>query len=63
MYVGFGSCNCQRVEVRLYIVPGTPFARALCCDLCLKKHGYDVPKPRTADDIEMVDGKLAWRKP
>jgi hypothetical protein len=62
MYVGVGSCSCQRVDARLYVVPGTPHARALCCEDCLKKHGYEVPKPRTADDLDTVDGKLTWRK-
>lgn len=60
-YVGYGSCDCGRIDVYLYHVPNTPFARALLCKLCLEKNGFEVPKPRTAEDLTTVDGKLEWK--
>lgn len=62
IYVGCGTCNCQRVDVHLYHVPNTSFARSLLCKLCLEKNGFSVPRSRTAADIVMVDGKPEWKK-
>lgn len=61
VYCGFGWCQCGRVDVRLYCVPGTPLAHALLCSLCLKSNGYDEPRARTADDIVVVDGQYSWK--
>jgi hypothetical protein len=60
-YVGYGTCRCGDIEVNLYRLPDTT-ADALVCASCLEKAGFEVPKSRTADDIETIDGKLAWRK-
>ncbi len=62
IYVGVGSCECGRVEVRLYQVPSTKPTPHLLCDLCLEKNGFSVPKPRTADDIETVNGEMRWKR-
>ena len=62
MYVGYGTCRCGRVEVSLYRLPSVPFKEALACAQCVVKAGHAVPRSRTADDIELVDGKLTWRK-
>lgn len=63
VYVGVGTCECRRMDVRLYQGPGVGFARKLLCKLCLEKLNIEVPAPRTADDIETVDGELRWKKP
>lgn len=61
VYVGVGYCSCKRIDVRLYQVPGHRYACRLQCDRCLKQSGFDVPKVRTADDIEVVDGNMRWK--
>lgn len=61
VYVGYGTCDCTRTDVHLYHVPNTPFAKALLCKMCLEKHGFQIPKSRTADDLAVVDGKLEWK--
>lgn len=62
IYVGVGECSCGRLDTRLYHVPNTPLAsRSVCCK-CLRARGFEVPKVRTADDIEVVDGKTQWRE-
>lgn len=64
MYVGVGSCDCKRMDVRLYQVPqsGTRTLPHLMCGKCLESHNIEVPRPRTADDLEMVDGVLKWKQ-
>jgi hypothetical protein len=62
IYVGVGECACGRLDKRLYHVPGTPFAARSVCARCLVARGYEVPVPRTAEDIEIVDGQPAWRE-
>lgn len=62
VYVGCGTCDCQRPDVRLYSAPGTAFARRLLCTLCLEQRGVAVPAPRTAEDLEMIDGRLVWKR-
>ncbi len=63
IYVGVGECECGRVDTRLYHVPGTVLKERAVCERCLQVRGYEVPVPRTADDIEMVDGKPTWKPP
>lgn len=63
VYVGVGTCTCTRVDVRLYQVPGTKVTPTLMCSKCLEANSYEVPVPRTAADIETVDGQLRWKKP
>jgi hypothetical protein len=61
IYLGVGDCECGQVDAKLYHVPGTELAtRSVCCR-CLETRGYQVPTLRTADDIDVVDGKPAWR--
>ncbi len=63
IYVGVGECSCGRLDTRLYHVPNTPLAaRSVCCK-CLREKGFEVPKVRTAEDVEIVDGKTQWREP
>jgi hypothetical protein len=62
VYVALGTCDNKCMDKRLYKVPGTPHAYSLLCVSCLKELGYVVPKTRTADDIEVVDGELYWKK-
>lgn len=62
IYVGVGTCDCQRTDVRMYHVPGTSIASRSVCGKCLQARGFEVPKPRTAEDIEVVDGKPVWRE-
>lgn len=61
IYVGVGSCSCARVDVRLYQVPGAKTTPTLMCSKCLEANGHEVPKARTAEDIEMVNGELRWK--
>ena len=61
VYVGVGECGCARIDVRLYQVPGSPPSGRLLCDACLADKGFTVPAPRTAADIDMVDGLPAWK--
>ena len=61
VYVGAGECDCGRVDVQLYHVPGTDFAHRPVCDVCLLARGIPVPEPRTADDLEMIDGRPSWK--
>lgn len=63
VYVGIGECDCKRVDEQLYHVPGTAIAHHPVCSFCLKDRGYEVPEPRTADDIAMVDGRPSWKPP
>lgn len=62
IYVGVGTCSCERTDVRLYQVPGPEHLRKLFCSKCLTKVGLEEPKPRTADDIEVVDGEMRWKR-
>lgn len=62
IYVGIGECGCGRVDQRLYHVPGTILKERAICGQCLEGRGYDVPLPRTAEDIEIVDGRPEWRE-
>lgn len=61
IYVGVGTCDCKRVDVRLYQVPGAKPTPTLMCAKCLAANSYEVPKARTAEDIETVDGELRWK--
>lgn len=61
-YVGYGTCDCGRLEVLLYCVPYTPLHRSLLCTQCLERKGYSVPERRTADDLDEVNGKLVWKR-
>jgi hypothetical protein len=60
-YVSYGWCNNGHMDVKLYRVPGTKYAHALLCKGCLAELGYAEPKPRTAEDIEEVNGELRWK--
>ena len=62
IYVGTGECECGRVDVQLYHVPGTTVLTHAVCAVCLEARGFEVPKPRTAADLEVVDGKPQWRE-
>jgi len=61
-YVGHGKCDCGRLDVHLYRMPNAKFTDPLACSKCLEKAGFAVPRSRTADDIEVVDGEMRWRK-
>jgi hypothetical protein len=61
IYLGVGECECGKLDARLYHVPGTELAARSVCSRCLEARGYAAPLPRTAEDIEMVDGKPEWR--
>ena len=61
VYVGVGECDCKRVDVQLYHVPGTDLAHRPVCEVCLAARGYEVPVPRTADDLEEIDGRPTWK--
>lgn len=61
LYVGVGTCGCGRTDVRLYQVPSTKTTPVLHCSKCLLERGYEVPTPRTAADIETVNGVTRWR--
>lgn len=60
-YVGVGECDCARIDVLLYHVPGTELAQRPLCETCLHAKGFTVPEPRTAEDIEMIDGRPTWK--
>lgn len=62
IYVGVGECECGKLDVKLFHVPGTPLATRQVCARCLTSRGYEVPPPRTAEDIEMIDGQPTWRR-
>ena len=61
IYLGVGDCQCGKVDTKLYHVPGTVLETASVCGRCLDARGYVVPPPRTAADVEIVDGKPEWR--
>jgi hypothetical protein len=61
VYVGIGECDCKRVDVLLYHVPGTALALRPVCAFCLTDKGYTIPEPRTADDLEEIDGRPTWK--
>jgi hypothetical protein len=61
VYIGVGECVCKRIDVQLYRVPGTLMYSPPVCSKCLKERGFEAPKPRTADDIEMIDGQTSWK--
>lgn len=61
IYVGVGECECGMLDKRLYHVPGTALEARAICATCLAQRGYTVPPPRTAADIEMVDGTPTWK--
>lgn len=52
VYLGFGECDCGRVDARLYRVPGSTIGTRPVCGTCLVALGYEVPKARTADDFD-----------
>lgn len=52
IYVGFGECDCGRVDARLYRVPGTTLASRPSCGTCLQDKGFEVPQARTASDFD-----------
>jgi hypothetical protein len=62
VYMGVGTCDSGHMEKRLYSIPRTQYAYALLCGKCLAERGYEQPRARTAEDIEIVDGELAWKK-
>lgn len=59
VYVGVGECACGRLDVQLYHVPELRSS----CAWCMADHGHLVQRPRTADDVEEVNGKTQWREP
>lgn len=61
MYVGVGECRCGRLDARVYRLPGTTFMSPAVCSECLVAKGFEVPKPRTAEDVVVVDGKTSWK--
>lgn len=63
IYVGVGECGCARLDVALYQLPGTPVTGRLACAWCLADQGLVVARPRTADDLELVDGVPRWKVP
>jgi hypothetical protein len=63
VYVGVGECDCKRVDAKLYHVLGTDLAHRPVCEMCLAVRGYEVPVPRTADDLEEIDGRPTWKPP
>lgn len=62
IYVGVGECMCGRLDERLYFVPGAIVIERAVCGDCLRERGVDEPTPRTADDVEVVDGAPVWRE-
>jgi hypothetical protein len=62
VYIGVGTCNCKRTEVRLFQVPGDKPYPSLMCGKCLEANGLEVPIPRTAEDIEVVNGVMQWKQ-
>lgn len=63
IYVGVGECGCGRLDVALYQLPGTPVTGRLACAWCLADQGLIVTRPRTADDLELVNGVPQWKVP
>lgn len=61
IYIGVGECECGRVDVKLFHVPNTVLEAKTVCSSCVTQRGYPTSPPRTADDIEIVDGKPAWK--
>jgi hypothetical protein len=61
VYVGIGECDCKRIDAQLYQVPRTLLAHRPVCAVCLVAQGFDVPAPRTADDIQEIDGRPSWK--
>jgi hypothetical protein len=61
VYVGIGECDCKRIDAKLYHVPGTELARRPVCAVCLIDRGFEVPAPRTADDLDEIDGRPTWK--
>lgn len=61
VYVGVGECKCGRLDEKLFHVPNTTLLTHPMCGQCLLERGFEVPEPRTADDILDVDGKLLWK--
>lgn len=57
IYVGVGECDCKRIDVRLYRVPGEALMIRPICGQCLKARGYEVPKPRTAEDYAKAEAE------
>lgn len=60
-YVGYGECPCGRLEVLLYRVPESMPSASPVCVVCLLKAGFEEPTPRTAKDLEDIDGQLKWK--
>lgn len=61
VYVGVGECKCGRLDEKLYHTPNTVLLTYPMCGQCLLVRGFEVPEPRTADDILDTDGKLQWK--
>jgi len=61
VYVGVGECDCKRIDERLYHVPNTPLAHRPLCSDCLRKQRFEEPIARTADDLDEINGRPAWR--
>jgi len=63
VYVGVGTCDCRRMDVKLYRSPALDNLWRLACSQCLAAKGIETPKPRTAEDIEVdEDGSLRWKR-
>lgn len=62
IYVGVGECRCGRIDVSLYQLPNVPLTDPLMCPLCLADHGVLVPRARTAEDLEVINGEPCWRE-
>jgi len=63
IYVGVGECGCGRLDAALYQLPNAPVTGRLACAWCLADQGLIVTRPRTADDLELVDGVPQWKVP
>jgi len=61
IYVGVGECRCGRLDAALYRSPGASMMDHLACARCLADQGVIVTRPRTADDLELVDGVPQWK--
>jgi len=61
LYLGTGECDCGRVDVRIYRVPGTTLDMRARCGACLENQGYEVPKPRTIADFDSPSEALTPR--
>jgi hypothetical protein len=60
-YVGIGECACARIDVQLYHLPRAVVTQHPVCARCLVALGFEVPVPRTADDLALVGGVPVWK--